>query len=406
MLCRRPARTKASRSVRSTGSHAFPAGNLASGRRHDQPAVVERVGWRRLISGVTLAATLGLPLRAASAESVDLRAARIGDSGVWARVRGGTVRLTVEPELQRGAARLLAKSRAKRGALVASDPRTGKVLAWASLGGDRDQVAEPSAPSASLFKVVTAAALLESRRASTSTRRCWHGGERSITLADLADDRERDTACATMSEALRGSVNLVFAKLALAYLQPDDLRGQAALLGFSDRVPIDVDVPPSTLRVPADDLGLARASAGFWNGRLSPLGALFAMQTIANGGERVRLHVLAGDDDDERVSDGRAMRPDTAIGLRSMLERVVQGGTAAKYFRDEDGVRALPGVRVAGKTGTLVGGSPQRMYSWFAGFAGRGERRVAVAVLLCNDVAWWEKAGEVARDFLQLYYEP
>ncbi|MEJ7735519.1 MAG: penicillin-binding transpeptidase domain-containing protein, partial [Polyangiaceae bacterium] len=70
-----------------------------------------------------------------------------------------------------------------------------------------------------------------------------------------------------------------------------------------------------------------------------------------------------------------------------------------------DGARLLPGVRVAGKTGTLVGGSPQRMYSWFAGFAGRGDRRIAVAVLLCNDVAWWAKAGEVAHDFLELYFE-
>lgn len=386
------------------------AGKLAAERRGDQPAAVECSAWRRLATGVTLAVTLALPLRA-QAGGIDLRAARIGDSGVWARVRGGTVRLTLDPELQRGATRLLARSRAKRGALVASDPRTGRLLAWASLGGDRDQVAEPTAPSASLFKVVTAAALLESGRASMTTKRCWHGGERSISLADLADDRHRDTACATMSEALRGSVNLVFAKLALAHLAPDDLLSQAALLGFADRVPIDVDVSPSTLRIPGDDLGLARASAGFWNGRLSPLGALFAMQTIANGGERVRMHVLAREDEGEagdevRVSDGRALRAETAQGLRSMLEDVVRRGTAARYFRDEDGARLLPGVRIAGKTGTLVGGSPQRMYSWFAGFAGRGERRVAVAVLLCNDVAWWEKAGEVARDFLQLYYAP
>jgi cell division protein FtsI/penicillin-binding protein 2 len=376
---------------------------LASQWWRAQPAAVEIRAWPRLLSGLMVALSIGLP--ASAQAGVDLRATRIGDSGVWARVRGGSVRLTLDPDLQRGASGLLSRSRAKRGALVASDPRTGRVLAWASLGGDRDQVSEPTAPSASLFKVITAAALLESGRASTTTRRCWHGGERSISLAELADDRALDTSCATMSEALRGSVNLVFAKLAVAHLAPEDLLAQAALLGFADRVPIDVDVPPSTLRVPPDDLGLARASAGFWNGRLSPLGALFAMQTIANGGERVRLRVLDGDGEDTRVTDGRAMRAGTALALRSMLEDVVRRGTAARYFHGEDGARLLPGVRVAGKTGTLVGGSPQRMYSWFAGFAGRGDRRVAVAVLLCNDVAWWAKAGEVARDFLDLYFE-
>jgi cell division protein FtsI/penicillin-binding protein 2 len=392
-----------SRRDRGDGTVA-PAENLASRSPRDQPAGVQRPAWRRLLSGLTVALALALSASAAHG-GVDLRATRIGDTGVWARVRGGTVRLTLDPELQRGASAMLGRSRARRGALVASDPRTGRVLVWASLGGDRDQVSEPTAPSASLFKVVTASALLESGRASAGTRRCWHGGERAISLADLADDRERDTACATMGEALRGSVNLVFAKLAVAHLQPSDLLSQAALLGFVDRVPIDVDVAPSTLRVPADDLGLARASAGFWNGRLSPLGALFAMQTIANGGERVRLRVLAGDPEDARTADGRAMSGGTALALRSMLEDVVRRGTAARYFHGDDGARLLPGVRVAGKTGTLIGGSPQRMYSWFAGFAGRGERRVVVAVLLCNDVAWWAKAGEVARDFLELYFE-
>ena len=71
--------------------------------------------------------------------------------------RGGT---TVDPEMQRAAARILDSSRAPGGAIVVSDVRTGRILVWASRG-EVDYVKEPVAPSASLFKVVTAAALLE-----------------------------------------------------------------------------------------------------------------------------------------------------------------------------------------------------------------------------------------------------
>ena len=86
------------------------------------------------------------------------------------------------------------------GAIVASDVRTGRVLmAWAS-AGDRDFVAEPFAPSASLFKIVTSAALLEGG-AQPSARVCYDGGgEHAVTLADLD---ARGSVCTTMDRGPR-----------------------------------------------------------------------------------------------------------------------------------------------------------------------------------------------------------
>ncbi len=365
---------------------------------------------RPLLFGLALGLGLLLPgssRAAARPASLDLRRMHLehGSFVAPARRGGGSQKLTLVPSLQATAERLLARARPHEGAIVMSDVRTGKILVWASRGGG-DMVSTPLAPSASLFKVITASALLESRRVSPVTKQCYAGGEHGIEAEDLHDDRSRDDRCTTLGDALGHSVNLVFARLALKHLEPEDLREQAARLGVGDDIPIDVQVPRSPLRVPDDELGFGRAAAGFWNGKLSPLSALFFMQTIARKGERVPLTLLAGDHeaaDDE--GPGRAMRVSTANTLVRMLEVTTRTGTSAKVFHDEDGRRVFPHMNVAGKTGTLIGGHPSRMFSWFAGFAPSRQPHVAISVMLANDVKWWTKGNAVAREMLEAYFE-
>ena len=126
------------------------------------------------------------------------------------------------------------------------------------------------------------------------------------------------------------------------------------------------------------------------------------MQTVANGGERVRLHVLGDPAHVTREVDGRAMSAATARTLTRMLEVTTRSGTSAEAFRVIEG---RPNVHVAGKTGTLSTENPSRLVSWFAGFAPADRPQVAVAVLLANDQKWWRKANEVARDVLDTYFE-
>ncbi len=312
-----------------------------------------------------------------------------------------TGRTTLEPELQAKMVRLLDESRAPGAAIVVTDVRTGRVLAWASRGPG-DWVREANTPSASVFKIATTAALLDRHRVSLSTRQCYSDTEHGITEADL-DDGPRDLGCVPFSEALGLSINAVFARLTLKHLSPLELRGTASAIGFGGKVPADIDAPFGDATIPEDRLGLARASAGFWSAKLSPLGAVFAMQTIANGGEKVKLFVHDTGAPVTRVSVGRAMSPETARAMTQMLEVTTKRGTAAKAFH-EGGKPVLPHVRVAGKTGTLVGGHPTRMVSWFAGFAPADKPEIAVAVLLSNDVSWWSKGNLVARKVFEAYF--
>lgn len=351
---------------------------------------------------LSVAALLGAaPARAGA--RVDLRHAEVVGDRVVAPGPSGAEALTLDPRLQRAAARILARSGAHEGAIVASDVRTGRMLAWVTRG-DRDYAAAAFAPSASLFKLVTATALLEDGAARPETRVCYAGGEHAITERELERSRGAGVECTRFGDALGKSINLVFAKLAKQHLAAGELERRAAELGFAGEVPIDVPVAASSLHVPSDPFGLARAAAGFWNGKLSPLGALFAMQTIARGGERLPLRVLARTPAEAPV--GRAMTAETASTLRRMLEVTTKRGTCARAFRNRDGTRALEGIDVAAKTGTLVGGSPARMYSWFAAFAPAERPEIAVAVMLGNDVSWRTKGNLVGRAVLEAWFSP
>ncbi|WP_437595536.1 penicillin-binding transpeptidase domain-containing protein [Sorangium sp. So ce590] len=365
----------------------------------------------RLYLALAAAVALWIAPATASPAPPGVRKLHVEGGAVHAAVgaSGKQVRLTLDPELQRAAERLLARSGAPEGAIVASDVRTGRILVWASRG-KRDYVATPLAPSASLFKIVTAAALLEGGKVKVATPVCYTGGMSAITARDLLG---RGSTCTVFGEALGRSINGVFARLAGRHLTAADLRRKARDLGFDGEVPIDIPVAPSTAEIPSDALGLARAGAGFWSGRLSPLGALFAMQTIANDGERVRLSLLAppgaqaGGDAGApapRSTDGRGLRPEVARTLRSMLEVTTRRGTCAKAFRKPDGTRALGTMPVAAKTGTLVGGRPARMFSWFASFAPSDRPEIAVSVMLANEIAWRTKANLVGRELLEIYF--
>lgn len=308
---------------------------------------------------------------------------------------------SVDPRLQEIAERWLRTAAPHDGAVVLSDVKSGRILAWASRGAG-DRVATAFAPSASVFKLATVSTLLDSGRVNAGSTACYAGGERRFELADLRDVASRDTACVPLRTAVGHSINLVIAKLALRHVRPAEVRAKAGLLGLDGLVPIDRKVGVSRVELPDDRLGFARAAAGFWNGRTSALGALFAVQTIANGGVRVRLQTASKSP--QRIEEGRAVSAASASELTRMMQLTTRSGTASKVFHKARRA-SLSGISVAAKTGTLVGDKPARMYSWFTGFAPAEAPEIAIAVVLANDITWRMKGNEVGREVLADYFD-
>jgi penicillin-binding protein A len=349
----------------------------------------------------------------------DLDLTKIDDRGGVATAPGHgdrKVELTLSTKYQRAALGFLRAGQVPQGAVVMSDVKTGKILVWASVVEDgpfHDVASEATAPTASVFKVVTATALVEAGLSAT-TKQCYSGGEHQIRAADMVDDKKRDKRCATMTQAMGQSLNTVFARLAVKNLDRDKLGGVASRLGWGQDIPFDVKIAASTFAFPDDDLGFARTAAGFWNSTLSPFQGLNLAQTVASGGEMVRLYIVAGVKDEvgeiyrgptARQVIRRAMDESTAAQITTMMENTVDSGTSYRSFHDKNGKPFLPEIRIAGKTGTLTRPATDGpFYTWFVGFAPSRKPEVAISVLVANHLKWRVKATNVACDMLRVYF--
>ncbi|HYP78608.1 MAG TPA: penicillin-binding transpeptidase domain-containing protein [Polyangiaceae bacterium] len=378
----------------------------------------------RALRALPLLATLAaLPAtRAAATESrpaLDLDR-MVQRSGRWVAplAAGGDAVLTLDPELQRAALKILAGANPVRGGMVVLDARSGKILAFAESARDgrRHQVLTTArVPAASVFKLVTTAALFETTSLSPKEQVCISGGTHGIERRHLDAPRGDAIDCSPFAYAIGYSKNAVFAQLATHRLLRTGLVDTAQALGFNGLVPFDIEVPVGTLEVPYGDLDFARTAAGFQGSTLSPLGGAYLASVIAHGGEAIKLRVTEASDEatdtatdraqeDDAQVVGRVLKPLTAARLRRMMEVTVRSGTCRHAFSDANGRPYLGSIRVSGKTGTLRPEANEGMTSWFIGFAPSQNPEVVISVMLENGAVWRHKANELARDLLRSYF--
>ncbi len=345
-----------------------------------------------------------------SGEDGSLTAALLGLLG--SDLRAHQVRLTMRDDLQRAAAAALGD---QYGAVVALDPVTGAVLALVSnpafdpnvlaagtpaegdaLAADPEQpllnrATAATYPPGSSFKVLVAAAGLESSLVTPETRFTDRielelpGSTAVIRNADGAYCA--DGVSLSLERAVAVSCNTAFAELGML-VGAGPLLAAAEAAGFNHTIPFDLATVASVM--PTEGLegdlpAVAQTSLGQRDVRATPLQMALVAAAVADHGVIMRPYLVEAIlDADGAVARStrpvpwrRAMEESTAGDLALMMEQVVASGTGWRA--------AVPGVRVAGKTGTaeVPGGAPQ---VWFIGFGpvepGPGEPQIAVAVLV------------------------
>jgi peptidoglycan glycosyltransferase len=338
-------------------------------------------------------------------------------------LRPHQVRLTLRHDLQQAAEEALAD---QRGAVIALDPATGAVLAMVSRPGfdpnalasgapaEGDALAADPAqpllnraiaatyPPGSAFKVLVAAAALETGDygpesvLDDSDELPLPGSTAVIRNSD--DGFCGDGTTITLERSLAVSCNTAFAQVGMD-LGARSLLTAVEAAGFNTNIPFDLDTAASVL--PAGTLAtdlpaLGQTALGQRDVRATPLQMALVAAAVANGGVAMRPHLVGAvlDADGAELSRSpvsawrRAMSGATATALTRMMEQVVANGTGWRA--------AVPGVRVAGKTGTaeVPGGAPD---VWFIGFApvdpAPGEPRLALAVLVEDGGALGEEGG-------------
>lgn len=370
------------------------------------PAFAHAVGYSSFLVGETgLEAAYSSELRSRRDLTIsDLVAAILGTD-----LRPKSLEITIDAELQRAALQALGDH---RGAVVALDPRTGAVLAAVSTPSFEpallltDQapqnwetmLTDPSRPlidrgtketyaPGSTFKTVVAAASVDTGTAGPSTvfddplEFPLPGS--TATIANFGGRVCNDGATVTLLEAFVRSCNTVFADLAIQ-LGAVDIGVTAEALGFNTDIEFEWAVPEAVWPTEAlsdDDAALGQSGIGERDVRATPLHMAMVAAGIANNGVVARPYLVQRvlDLDGEVVEMaepaalGLAMATDTASIMAQMMERVVTEGTGRRA--------AVPGVRVAGKTGTATG---RAGFSnpWFIGFAPVENPTIALAVFI------------------------
>jgi cell division protein FtsI/penicillin-binding protein 2 len=298
--------------------------------------------------------------------------------------RGRTVRTTVVPSVQRAASAALGD---RLGGIAVLRPRTGDVLALAGLA-----VSAPQPPGSTL-KIVTAAAALEAGLAKPSSS---YPVRTAATLSGVRLRNAGDEACGgSLTTSFAHSCNAVFAPLGAKLGARRFLRAMHRF-GFGEELATVPASKPST--IPSDlrdDLEVGASAIGQGRVLATPLTMATIGAAIANRGVRARPRLVRG----ERVHRRRAVSARAARQVREMMLAVVRGGTGA--------AAALPGIAVAGKTGTAelrptadATPDPSNTNAWFVAFAPAERPTVAVAVMLVGAGHGGDTAAPLAREVL------
>ena len=372
----------------------------------------------------------------------------LGDSGVVSiqdiedrftdsEEQGNRVRLTIDTRLQEAARAALGP---ERGAIVALDPSTGEIRAmWSNPSFDPEPLAshdtkeqkahwnslDPTSstsplvniattrgyPPGSTFKVVTTAAALESGRYKPTSR--FPDPDRldlpltDDTLTNFTNSACTGTGSIDLFTALRISCDTTFGKIGLEI--PDELHETSEAFGFNQQVPFDIRTEVSSYPEIPDDRApeWAKAAIGQQDVVATPLQMALVAATVANGGELLRPRLVrevidpSGGIVDRHEPEvfSEAMSSETAQEVTEMMVAAVESGTGT--------AARIPGVQVAGKTGTAQTVEGQNPHTWFIAFAPADDPQIAIAVIVEHGGSFGSEAtgGAVAAPKAKLVME-
>src|SRR3989441_3002164 len=211
-------------------------------------------------------------------------------------------------------------------AVVALDPKSGKVLALVEYG--EGGVPKKISRAASILKTIPGAVLRE-RGVAPDVEPCSHGGVHRLVGKLLQDKPTLDRRCLSLSMALAKSANVVFAKMAVKHLDADDLRKSAERFLFNRPI-FDQPVEQSRAQIPDAGLDFARSAAGFGEVKLSPMHAALIAASVGNAGVAMEPSLLDSIDGEtvEPTGSMRLLHPEDTATLRDMMKLTVSQGTA------------------------------------------------------------------------------
>lgn len=333
--------------------------------------------------------------------------------------QGYDLTLTIDNDLQQYAYNQL---EGYRGAVVALEPSTGKVLAMVSLPDfdpsaasleqswnaivEREdspllnRATQGLYPPGSTYKIVTAAAAYEEGRIQET-----FDDQGYFERDGLRVDNYGQASYGTLDvkRAFEVSSNYVFCELGYE-MGPEKVLSEAEKFGINKELDFDIPTSKSVIQYKSmDNLDAALVSIGQGQLLMTPLHVALMGSAIANDGKIMKPYLV----DRVTAASGNTVsttQPEVlynAVGIscagyvKDLMEGVVTNGTGTST--------RISGITVAGKTGTAENETEQD-HAWYVGFAPAENPQICVAVLLENDdTAGGTTAGPIARNIMAQY---
>lgn len=331
------------------------------------------------------------------------------------------VELSIDPEMQKEAERLLKSYKPDYAAIFVMDALTGRVLAMTSFQKDNPQAEnwtlKSNFPAASVFKVVTATAAVDKAGISPQHRINFNGGNYTLYRKNVMTDKvTKWTRVITLKEAFARSINTAFGRLSLENLHPVDINEYATRFMFNQEIPTDFPVEMGIAYVPPEkSFELTEVASGFnKTNRMSPVQGAMIAAAIANHGKMMVPYLVNTLRDEkgqtlykaEPLDNGHIMTPESASKVRELMEGTVTSGTSRKSFRNLVRNKKFKAIEMGGKTGHLTAENPRGRVDWFVGYAMDDTNRIAIAAVSINKEKWTVKSAELGQSMFKKYFGP
>ena len=332
----------------------------------------------------------------------------------------GSIDYTFDQGIHEFLSKLYQKHKPDYACFVVMDPETGAILSLSSFIKEAEEwpnlamLAEY--PAASVFKIVTAAAGLDSGLMTPQTVFPYNGKSTSLYKRQVLQHKNgKYTRRPSLKQAFAKSINPVFGQIGVFKLGQQGLQNYANRFGFDSELQTDFSIAASQVRLSLDnEWALAEAGSGFTKEiTLSPIHAAQIAATIANDGIAMTPYMVNSVEDlqgnslyQASLQQGKqVINEASAESLRTMMHATTKIGSARGTFRDANRYKVFNGMAYGGKTGSLTGYSPKGRHDWFVGYGEKEGRKVAFASLIINKEKWVIRSAYVARQFLQHYFK-
>ena len=328
------------------------------------------------------------------------------------------VEYNFDPQIKQHVDGLLTQYKPDYAAAVVIEPSTGRILALSSFVRDGEPVGNLTVhsgfPAASLFKIVTAAAVIDQDISTPDTIYEYNGKDTSLYKKNvLRHKRNKWTRSVSLSTAFGKSINTVFGRMGVFEVGRDGLIEYSDIFGFDQPLPVDLVVDASQVQIePENDWSVAEAASGYTKSiTISPVHAAMMVAAIVNDGVAVEPRLIkdayflngpkiySSTQNSQQILDSS-----TAQDLRVLMRKTVTHGSARKRFRGFFRGRYAD-LDVGGKTGSLTGKNPKGRTEWFAGYGDSGTEQIAVAAVVVNKEKWQVKPSTLARKIIEEYFK-